>query len=261
MIIYIHTSGRPDAQETLNWIPPTWIDKVRLVVQKREEKAYSKYPLPLVVLPDKIRTLSPTRQWLIDNAEERYIVMMDDDLTFSRRDPKRSEEIGKPPTKLYKAKAEDMDTMFRMLQKTLERDGFAHCGISAREGNNHQPEPFSDVTRMMRVLAYDTKKVRECGARFDRVPTKQDFDMTLQLLQAGYPNRVFFEWAQNQPGSNNRPGGCTEYRTTEMMAESAHMLKRLHPNFVDVVQKRTKVSWGGMDRTDVRIGWKKAYNK
>ena len=43
------------------------------------------------------------------------------------------------------------------------------------------------------------------------------------------------------------------------MNRCAHELEVLHPDYVTVVDKTTKTSWGGGTRTDVRIAWKKAY--
>ena len=111
---------------------------------------------------------------------------------------------------------------------------------------------------MMRLLAYDKQKVLDTGAKFDRIDTKQDFDMTLQLLRKGYKNLVFYKYAHNQSGSNAR-GCCSVYRNPEMMDRCSNELAALHPDFVKVVEKYTKTSWGGGIRTDVRIAWKKAY--
>ena len=44
-----------------------------------------------------------------------------------------------------------------------------------------------------------------------------------------------------------------------MMDRCSNELAALHPDFVKVVEKYTKTSWGGGIRTDVRIAWKKAY--
>jgi hypothetical protein len=81
--------------------------------------------------------------------------------------------------------------------------------------------------------------------------------MTLQLLRAGYPNAVITEFVHNQAGSNTE-GGCSAYRDAKMMESSARKLAKLHPGFVKVVTKETKTSWGGGERVDVQIAWKKA---
>ena len=251
MLIYIHTAGRPDKQITLKSFSAELMKHTRLVVQDSEKDKYNIAPLKekLVVLPKDIDRLSPTRQWILENAETDKFVMMDDDLTFAHRGPYSK-------TKLFQANAENVDQMFRELEYLL--DTYIHVGISAREGNNRVASNLKENTRMMRLLGYKKPEVLKTKARFDRIDTKQDFDMTLQLLRLGHKNAVLYSYAHNQPGSNVK-GGCSIYRSPEMMDRCSHELAELHPKFVKVVEKHTKTSWGGGKRTDVRIAWKKAY--
>jgi hypothetical protein len=251
MIIYVHTAGRPHKQTTIKSFSADLMKRTRLVVQDAEKDKYDIAPLKdnLVVLPPHINRLSPTRQWILENAETDKFVMMDDDLTFAHRGPYTK-------TKLYQANPQDVEQMFSELEYLL--DTYAHVGVSAREGNNRVQSNLKENTRMMRLLGYNKPRVLEAGARFDRIDTKQDFDMTLQLLRQGYGNAVLYSYAHNQPGSNV-DGGCSIYRDSEMMNRCSHELVELHPGFVKVVEKHTKTSWGGGIRTDVRIAWKKAY--
>ena len=248
MLIYIHTAGRPDKQITLKSFPASLVKRTRLVVQDAEKDHYLKLP-NVVVLPGDIDRLSPTRQWILENAESDKFVMMDDDLTFAHRGPYTG-------TKLYKANTENVETMFTELEYLLEN--YIHVGISAREGNNRVQSNLKENTRMMRLLGYNKPEVLKTGARFDRIDTKQDFDMTLQLLRKGHKNAVLYSFTHNQPGSKNT-GGCSVNREPEMMDRCSQELAALHPDFVKVVEKQTKTSWGGGIRTDVRIAWKKAY--
>lgn len=252
MFIYVHSAGRADLPlPTLDALRDTPMrSKVRLVVQAKEAKAYAGRVTAkqLIVLPKYITTLSPTRQWILQHAESNAFLLMDDDLTFSAR---RSDD----PEKFRPASPDDFHGALVQLKLALIR--YAHVGMCAREGGNRQLEPFAYATRAMRVLGYNRKLVLPTGARFDRLATKQDFDMTLQLLRAGLPNAVLGTVVHNQYGSNTA-GGCSAYRTPQLMDECAHALAALHPGFVTVVQKETKTAWGGGVRTDVRIAWKKA---
>ena len=246
MRIFIHSSGRAGQTLTDKSIP-----SATMLVQAHEYELYKQaYPkLEVIALPPEITTLSPTRQWIIDNCDSSKVMMVDDDLRFCTR---RSDD----PTKFVPSDPEDVDEMLNSIQTMLST--YAHVGVLAREGANRILEPeLVESTRMMRLLAYHVPTVQNVGAKFDRLPTKQDFDMTLQLLRAGYPNAVLTSWCHDQPGSNTK-GGCSKYRTSEMMEKSANDLAALHPGLVRVVQKETKGAWGGGTRTDVVISWKKA---
>lgn len=266
MPLFIHTYGRPFKQTTFSWFGDDLRARTYFVVQEREAELWKEQrdrgrfgETKLLVLPDEIRTLSPTRQWILEYGFHNNIprlVMMDDDLRFSHR----KEDTG---TKLHHSDSKDVTRMFDVLEAEIDLPGarglpHIHAGISAREGNNHVEDSRKEVTRMMRILAYRPTEVLMTNARFDRIRTKQDFDMTLQLLRVGEANVVRYDFAQDQGGSQES-GGCATYRTPAMMAEDAENLRALHPDFVKVVKKKTKGAWGGGERVDVTIGWKKAY--
>lgn len=52
---------------------------------------------------------------------------------------------------------------------------------------------------------------------------------------------------------------CKHKASNRRQAAAAHQLHSLHPDFVKVVKKTTKGAWGGGERTDVTVAWKKAY--
>lgn len=263
MPLFIHTYGRPYKQTTFSWFGDDLRARTYFVIQEREREIWQSdrgqrvwLGARLLVLPDEIRTLSPTRQYILEYGRDHgieHLVMMDDDLRFSHR------KTGEG-TKLHHSEPGHVTAMFDNLEWELRADGggFLHAGVSAREGNNRVEECRKTVTRMMRVLGYRPAEVLATGARFDRLRTKQDFDMTLQLLRAGHPNLVKYDSAQDQGGSQES-GGCATYRTPAMMTEDAERLAQLHPGFVKVVRKFTKGAWGGGERVDVQMAWKKAY--
>lgn len=249
MDIVIPTYGRHLRQTTYNNLPFHWQEQTTLVVQLREMELYPNYNL--IVLPDEIRTIRETRHWLIHDCPQLrgdHIVMLDDDMVFAAR---RTDE----PTKFREMDICDYDDMFTDLEKTLRT--FAHVGISHREGANRNTDPYVEVSRQMRVLAYQKFALRAMNIS-GRTKVMEDFDVTLQLLRHGLPNRILNRWVHNQGGSNTA-GGCSELRTDEVQHDSAHHLADLHKPFVKTVTKTTKTSWGGKERTDVTIYWKKAY--
>lgn len=250
MLIYIPTYGRHDRQHTFDNLPPSIQKKTRLVVQKREAHLYKDYPH--IVLPPRIKTISPTRQWIMKEAftaGNEKVCMLDDDLRFDFR---RTDDRGK----FLVANNAQIVAMFRRIERSLDK--YAHVGVLAREGGNRVLEREVFATRMMRVLAYDVKTFKEEKIKFDRLPLQEDFDVTLQLLRKGYPNLVLCEWVQGQ-GSSNADGGCSHFRTIDMHNANAKKLAELHAPFVKVVEKQTKGAWNGQPRLDVTVQWKKAY--
>jgi hypothetical protein len=249
MEIYIPTLNRV-YQETWANLPKEIQSKVHLVISPGVHATQYKYDGYVNVLRCPHNGIGPTRQWIIDNAKSDKIVMLDDDLVFAKR---REDE----PTKFREASLADVSLLFDSISSYL--DQFAHVGVSTREGGNRDTSDTVLNTRLLRILAYRTDVLRKQAIRFDRLEFMEDFDVTLQLLRAGYPN-IRINWIVHNQRSSNAPGGCSTYRTLEKQAQAARGLAKLHSEFVDTVVKKTKTAWNGQERTDVRIQWKSAFD-
>jgi hypothetical protein len=221
----------------------------------------------VVAVPDDVIGIAATRVWILTKyaREEgaKRVLMIDDDMDFCYR----------PDVKQQKLEiVETQDRMLNMLG-WLDRwmdDGFIHVGVSARQGNNNKYigdngeyglHAYRDATRMMNMYQYDVEALRKLPIEWGRLPVMEDFDLTLQLLRMGKPNRVFFEYCWNQRDSG-ATGGCSKYRTAEMQEQAARTLAQLHPGFVKLVDKESKstsTSWKDMKkRVDVIVSWRKA---
>jgi hypothetical protein len=233
-------------QPTWDALPPQLREYTKLVVPPKERAAYEKQGLPVICDPGVAHT-GVVRQWIADNAAGNF-VMLDDDLTFAIR----REDF---PSKFRNAMPEDVLRIFKTIDGGLIKN--AHMGVAMREGANRNTDAYVRCVRMARVLAYNIKVTQKLKVRWDRNLSMDDFDATLQLIRKGYPN-VVINWAvQNQYGSD-APGGASQWRTSEGQTNAANLLHKHHPEFVKVVQKKTKTAWGGKERTDVIVQWKAA---
>lgn len=252
MDLYIPSTGRAALQTTVFVLPAYWQRVTTLVVYAHELDFYrAAVPkgVAVVAVPPRVKRIGMKRQWILDTCKTSRLCMLDDDLEFYVR---RTDE----PDHFLGATDANIGDMLATIEQTLSPE-VPHAGVCPREGGNRM---LADgyCMRMCRVLGYHVPVVRSTEARFDRNPPMEDFDMTLQLLRAGHPNKVLHGWAQGQKGSNT-VGGCSGYRTLEVQAKAANNLARLHKGFVKVVQKTTKTAWGGATRTDVVVQWKRAF--
>ena len=255
MEIYIPTRGRV-FQETYDSLPKELKDRVWFVVPFRG--SCLTLTERVLMTPASIEGIGPTRQWIIEREiREAYrdpidepvkVVMLDDDLVFATR---RDDE----PSKFRNSSATEILQLFEDIKYSLNT--YAHVGVATREGGNVDTNRYAYNTRLLRILAYRVDVLRRHSIRFDNLEFMEDFDVTLQLLRAGYEN-CKINWIVHNQRSSNAPGGCSTYRTLEGQAKAARRLKERHTEFVTVVEKTTKSAWNGQTRTDVRIGWKKA---
>lgn len=255
MIVYIPTLGRVNKQITAQSLKAAGID-YRLVCRKTEALDLFGNGYQVLVEPaDLPKGIGYTRQFIMEQDDgEEQAIMMDDDLVFAMRG-KREDN----PMYLSPCDQTDIFAMVRWLTlATEEATPYGMAGISSREGNNRKEGMEGENTRIMRVFAINKKKFKASGANFTNLKVMEDFDVTLSLLLAGYPNIENHMFTSNQNGSNIQ-GGCKEYRTMETQCDAARQLAAKYPLYVQTVEKFTKTSWGGGVRTDVKIAWKKAF--
>ena len=263
MIIFIPTRGRPDKQITLASIPAHWRDKVCLVTSKEEWRELKARWPKVTILSDSTECLSDRRQHIQKVARvggHDKIVMMDDDLVFLKKGPKK-DPTAKTPYSMYNIGPRDFDIMMREMDDALDDNAI----VSFAERNRcHTYEPdmldLSYNTRINGVLGYRTDVVAREGLRWNQFKLCADFDMTLSLYRAGYSGAVICRYIWGQRGTSNAKGGCSAYRTKELHEQVIRALAEKHAPFVKVVEKATKGGWyEGETRTDAKIAWKKAW--
>lgn len=214
-------------------------------------------PMNIKIVEWRGKGIAGKRKYIGELARARgqnQFMIMDDDVKFFQRG-------GVDVTALVPLGEYGVKQMLLTVAQTLD-EGYAHVGVSAREGNNNfGPCGYTDReenTRIMRVHAFWTdifNQMEHC-----RVAVMEDFDVALQILEAGYKNANLMYYAQDQGGTQSR-GGCADWRTKELHESCARELARLHPGLVKLREKRNKTGGDFGHRTEVTISWKKAFGK
>jgi len=191
--------------------------------------------------------LGAKRDWIIKNCPTEGCIVMDDDCRFSER---------VVHTELMRSV--DLRPMIEWMKNMMDL-GFVHGAISGRSGNNRMEEDVRTNARANAIHFYNVQVLRDLNFSCYDWAIMSDFYITLSLLERGLPNVVSYEYCWTQVSGGK--GGCETYRTKEMMGEYAHRLAERFPS-VKVVA-RNSISGGSAfdgDRTDVRVGWRKAFN-
>jgi len=256
--IYIPSAGRADTQHSYRRIPKAWRKNVVIVVPRGEGDAYREHIKVAEVAECPMKGIGKTRQWIIDNNESKYIMMIDDDLYFYTRIEPRG-------VALRTCEFVDVDRMLKYLVNCMSKQGWVHGGVAKRTEISFFHCDHREVARINNFHFMQGRKVaslKKYGVRFDLLPLMEDFHFTLSLFERGIPNILVIDYVWNQPGSHSQ-GGCSTYRTMELQAKASRMLHKLHPDTVQVVEKQIvgKDNWEEMKvRVDVVVQWKKAYS-
>lgn len=260
--ICINSSGRPDNVKTLEQFPTKWRRFVAIVVPWKQKKKYRKSCGAWQVVPvdkDCPPYLSSQRQWVMENSKSRFVWFMDDDLSFLYR---------RPDLRLRKCKEKHMKRMLKAVDAALS-EGIPLVGISTQLGNNRCEQDYAEIGRVTRCYVVDKEVFDEVGvslAPFEPF-CMQDFHLTLSFFKAGHKNRILFNYAQADVGGSNAEGGCSGYRTYEVLERVVKWLAKTHSPFVTPKIKYSKTGWEGFPkddqgrtiRLDANFKWKKAY--
>jgi hypothetical protein len=126
-------------------------------------------------------------------------------------------------------------------------------GLGRVKENHTKKAGWKTPDRMMFSLGYFLPiVVKEC--ELGRIETREDMDLTLQLLRKGYRNAVWHTTVNDQR-KFDAPGGATNERTIESSNADAYKLARLHPGYVRVDDKPYKKS---VPRLEVVCQWQEA---
>lgn len=252
MNIFIPTLGRVDRQITWNNLTPYLRQNAVLVVSKDEASEHKVRGRNVLVCPEK--GIHNVRQWIMDYAAKngiRYVCQVDDDIRF---------QVRRPDMKIVDCTTGQVEDAFFWMRLALRI--VPHVALSPRSLGYADPAAHAESIRAMYCVAWDLDVVLKHGARYDKagLDLMEDFHMTLQLLTAGYPNRVSLVHRVN-PGVSNAVGGCSTYRTAARQTAAAQKLAKLYPG---IVKLREKKKWqgqgmeGDVKMYDVTVFWKKA---
>jgi hypothetical protein len=274
--LYIPTRGRVNMQLTLKNMPEKWRERTTLVCPKEEAtKHMINWPdVICVVQPDPKMTIAQKRKWIFETAAKRKhekIMMLDDDLSFCPRyeHPKEFEGYQEKVSGTWKKYLQEhpeaaglykcsdpndpkIDLAFTRIEQML--DDYHHGGLGPRLMNNNLPGEFMLNKRAIYATAYRVSTVLK-HATLGRIETREDIDLTLQLLKKGFENAIYVWCPVEQYELYGAEGGASLERTMVGSNKDAYKLAKLHPGLVKVVKKDYLVS---TPRYEVVCQWEKA---
>jgi glycosyltransferase involved in cell wall biosynthesis len=227
MLVAIPSKGRAGSVKTLT-VTPTAV----LYVPQAEESWYRSYyrETAIVPIPDEIRGITRTRNWILDHVDERYVVFVDDDV----------EGVGywdiryTGKRKVVLSEEQLMKEWLRLFHVTDDL-GYHLWGAETTGDYRvvHPHRPFvwhSYVTASCMGLVND-------GIRFDpEFPVKEDYELCLRCIRddGGIVGARYLFWKNSHWATE---GGCKDYRTQEMEDEAIRKLMQMYPNRIKKITK------------------------
>jgi hypothetical protein len=206
--VYIPTIRRAANQITYNHLPDEWQKRVIMVVDPAERHLYN-YDCQYLEIPQAIvgiwKQLAETRLFIHKHAGSIKYAMVDDDLSFKRRNAKYWTGKSNMPTSIRDATPEEVVTMFATFGKWLDEPDIGVVGCS----ECHVPPPnteYADTKGIFSFVAYDgrmlSKVIDDMDLTSIRVP--EDVIFMYEALSRGINSRMATEWIFDNKSQNTK---------------------------------------------------------
>jgi len=227
MIIAIPSKGRAGRTKTLSVLP-----NATLFVPALEAESYRLTGAKNVIgVPDDVRGITKTRNWILKNTDDPHIVMIDDDVKACGW-CKFSETAGKTKN----LKEEEWKKEFFRLFELTEDLNFSVWGIATQSARRsiYPYKPFlwiSYLTASCMGILNDGKTLFD-----ESFPVKEDYELNLRCIvrDGGIVAARHIYWENNHWHDE---GGCHDYRTQKLEADCIRKLEVMYPGMIKVTKR------------------------
>lgn len=190
------------------------------VVREEEFELYkTSFPdVEIKMIPQgKVTNISDTRNWILDNRESDYVVMVDDDMSAIHWLKER---------KQVKLDAENIDQIFQRMFLLAEESGCGMWGMNLNSDPKayrvYTPFSFGNPILGPFTAILDT----DPGLRYDpELSLKEDYDYSLQQIMK-HRRALRVNFLNYMVDHENLEGGCQTYRNREKEKHQNELLQK-----------------------------------
>lgn len=229
MLIAIPSKGRPYKSKSKELLKTA-----TLFVPENEVRFYKEIYNEVVGVPNEVKGITATRNWILKNTDEKYVVFIDDDLKqagyWVDKEPKGRKFINITDEKIW------LDNFLRLFELT-DSMSYKIWGLKTETSKigQHDEKPFVFKTY---ITASCMGIINDGNYYFDeRYMVKEDYEIGLRHVteRGGVVGARYLTWANHHW---DKEGGCGEYRDDKMERECINMLIKQYPKYVKRVVRK-----------------------
>jgi hypothetical protein len=227
MLIAIPSKGRPTGVRSQKVLTTA-----RVYVPENEATNYERAGVHNVVpVPNSVHGITSTRNWILDNADDPWVVMVDDDVKVQgwvKLDPFKTRQL-----KLNEA--EWISECIRLFELT-EQMRYHIWGV-ATQNAPRAVYPWKPILFRSYVTASFMGIINDGKTRFDeRFKVKEDYELNLRCVQqdGGVIAARYLHWTNSHWTDQ---GGCAAYRTQLLELRTIKMLMKMYPGMIRRVRR------------------------
>jgi hypothetical protein len=226
MLIAIPSKGRAGSTKS---------DKIlkgaKMFVPESEVHQYRNYCPNVVGVPNSVKGITTTRNWILENANDSRVVFIDDDV--------KSAGYIQLGTRAKYVKVTDgkvWEQEFAKWFDLCDQMDYKIWGLKS-ESARRSTYPYKPFLFRTYATASCMGIVNDGSYRFnEEYLVKEDYDICLRHIKerGGLLGVRYMHWENEHWGTN---GGCKDYRTMKMEEEAIAMLRKDHPGMVRMAKR------------------------
>ncbi len=187
----------------------------------------------IVCVPKEVQGITATRNWILKNTEEKYVVMLDDD----------AKNVGynfldKRNTKKVEVREEGfwMEEFLKYFDLAEQLD-YKIWGTRT-ESSPRGTYPYKPILTKSYVTASLMGIINDGEYYFDEsFKVKEDYEICLRHIRdkGGILAIRYLHWENDHWGKD---GGCKDYRTVEMERQAIKKLIKLYPGMISSAKRK-----------------------
>jgi len=229
MLIAVPSKGRAGNTTTDKILPnlATWF------VPESEVHQYEGLYSNVVAVPKDVQGITATRNWILKNNDEKWVVFLDDDAKstgYLKMHDRNAENIKVKDEGFW---AEEFLKYFDL----CEQLGFKIWGAKT-EAAPRSVYPYKPILLKSYVTASCMGIVNDGEYYFDETyKVKEDYEICLRHIRdkGGILAIRYLHWENDHWGKD---GGCKDYRTVEMEKEAIKKLIKQYPSMIKSAKRK-----------------------
>jgi hypothetical protein len=228
MLIAVPSKGRAGLTTTNKILP-----NATFFIPESEYHQYKGLVKNIICIPKEIRGITPTRNWILKNTNEKWVVMLDDDaknVGYNFLDKRNTKKIEVRDEGFW------MEEFLKFFDLT-EQLGYKIWGTRT-ESSPRGTYPYKPILTRSYVTASLMGIINDGEYYFDEnFVVKEDYEICLRHIKdkGGILGIRYLHWENDHW---TKDGGCKDYRTINIEKKAIKDLIKLYPSMISSVKRQ-----------------------